>query len=89
MYTQNTNEFAATNLRSSPKRHDRLGGPLTVRSPMDSEHKKKKKRVETRFLLFEPLAGLEPAIYERKPPIYIRNGVTLHTENQYSKLVIC
>ena len=37
----------------------------------------------------EPLAGLEPAIYVSEPPIYIRNGVTLHTENQYSKLVIC
>ena len=55
--------FAATNHRSSPKRHERLGGPLTVRSPMDSEHKKKKKRAETLFLLFEPLAGLEPATH--------------------------
>ena len=50
---------------------------------------KKKKRAETLFLLFEPLAGLEPAIYVSEPPIYIRNGVTPHTENQYSKLVIC
>ena len=37
----------------------------------------------------EPLAGLEPAIYVSKPGIFIRNGVTHHTENQYSKLVIC
>ena len=41
------------------------------------------------LLVVEPLAGLEPAIYVSKPPIYIRNGVTPHTENQYSKLVIC
>ena len=41
------------------------------------------------FFCFEPLAGLEPAIYVSEPPIYIRNSVALHTENQYSKLVIC
>ena len=50
---------------------------------------KKEEEGRTLFLLFEPLAGLEPAIYVSEPPIYIRNGVTLHTENQYSKLVIC
>jgi hypothetical protein len=41
------------------------------------------------LFLFEPLAGLEPAIFLSKPPIYIRNSVTHRTKNPYSKLVIC
>ena len=49
----------------------------------------KRRRGQNPLPSFWALAGLEPAIYVRKPPIYIRNGVTLHTENQYSKLVIC
>ena len=49
--------------RSSPKRHERLGGPFISSKSKGQMAQKKKKRAETLFLLFEPLAGLEPATH--------------------------
>ena len=72
MYTQNTNEFAATNLRSSPKRHERLGGPLTVL--VRDRWQNKKDTHKGCLFVFEPLAGLEPAIYVSEPPIWSSRG---------------
>ena len=69
------------------ERHERLGDPLAVL--VRDRWQSKKDTHKGCLFCFEPLAGLEPAIYVSEPPIYIRNGVTLHTENQYSKLVIC